>query len=118
MSVDLSLKKIAFLELDKKNLLFKLLDANTLIDKVKTKNILLLDKIKNSELELSIAKEQTNRFANSKLNHILCVQKSPLDKSSLGFVDNILISETHSTNFVSSFEPPKSEIVKLVKVTC
>ena len=118
ISVDLSLKKIASLELDKKNLLLKLLDANELINKVKTENMLLLDKIKNSELELSITKEQTNRFANSKLNHILSVQKSPLDKSSLGFVDNISMSETHSTNFVSSFEPPKSEIVKLVEVTC
>ena len=27
------------------------------------------------------------------------------------------LSETHSINFISSFEPPKSEIVKLVKVT-
>ena len=45
------------------------------------------------------------------------VQKSPLDKSGLGFVDSISMSETHSTNFVSSFEPSKSEIVKLVKVT-
>ena len=117
MSVDLGLKKIASLELDKKNLL-KLFDANELINKVKTGNMLFLDKIKNLELELSIAREQTNRFASSKLNHILSIQKSPLDKSSLGFVHNILISETHSTNFVSSFEPPKSEIVKLVKVTC
>ena len=69
----LGLKKIASLELDKKNLLFKLLDANTLIDKVKTKNILLLDKIKNLELELSIAKEQTNRSASSKIDHMLSV---------------------------------------------
>ena len=118
MSVDLSLKKIASLKLDKKNLLLKLIDANELITKLKTENMLLLDKIKNLELELSIAREQTNRFASSKLNHILSIQKFPLDKSSLGFVDNILISETHSTNFVSSFEPPKSEIVKLVEVTC
>ena len=118
MNINLGLKKIASLELDKKNLLLKLLDANELINKVKTENMLFLDKIKNLELELSIAREQTNRFASSKLNHILSIQKFPLDKSSLGFVDNILISETHSTNFVFSFEPPKSEIVKLVKVTC
>ena len=118
MNINLGLKKIASLELDKKNLLLKLLDANELINKVKTENMLFLDKIKNLELELSIAREQTNRFASSKLNHILSIQKFPLDKSSLGFVHNILISETHSTNFVSSFEPPKSEIVKLVKVTC
>ena len=48
---------------------------------------------------------------------MLSVQKSPLDKTSLGFVDSITASETYFTNFVSSFEPPKSEIVKLVEVT-
>ena len=73
MSIDLGLKKIASLELNKKILLLKLLDANTLIDKVKTENILLLDKIKNLELELSVAREQTNRSASSKLDHMLSV---------------------------------------------
>ena len=57
MNVDLGLKKIASLELDKKNLLLKLFDANELIDKVKTENMLLLDKIKNLELELLVARE-------------------------------------------------------------
>ena len=103
MNINLGLKKIASLELDKKNFLLKLLDANELINKVKTENMLFLDKIKNLELELSIAREQTNRFASSKLNHILSIQKSPLDKSSLGFVDNISMSETHSTNFFFFF---------------
>ena len=84
---------------------------------MKTENILLLDKIKNLELELSVVREQTNRSASSKLDHMLSVQKCPLNKFVLGFVDSISMSETHSTNFVSSFEPSKSEIVKLVKVT-
>ena len=56
-NVDLGLKKIAFLELDKKNLLLKLFDANELINNVKIENMLLLDKVKNLELELSIARE-------------------------------------------------------------
>ena len=73
MNVDLGLKKIASLELDKKNLLLKLFDANELIDKVKTENMLLLDKIKNLELELFVAKEQTNRFVSSKLDYMLSV---------------------------------------------
>ena len=46
MNVDLGLKKIASLELDKKNLLLKLFDANELLNKVKTENMLLLNKIK------------------------------------------------------------------------
>ena len=73
MSVDLGLKKIASLELKKKNLLVKLFDANELLNNVKTKNILLLDKVKNLELELSIAREQTDRPASSILHHMLSV---------------------------------------------
>ena len=55
MSVDLRLKKIASLELDKKNLLMKLFDTNELLNNVKTENMLLLNKVKNLEFELSIA---------------------------------------------------------------
>ena len=47
---------------------------------------------------------------------MLIIQKSPLDKTSLGLEDSTIVSKTHSTNFVSSFEPPMSEIVKLVEV--
>ena len=73
LSVDLGLKKIAFLELEKKNLLVKLFDLNELLNNVKTENMLLLDKVKNLELELSVAREQTDRFASSKLDHMLSV---------------------------------------------
>ena len=58
MSVDLGLKKIAYLELEKKNLLVKLFDANELLNNVNTENMFLLDKVKNLELELSVAREQ------------------------------------------------------------
>ena len=116
MNVDLGLKKISSLELDKKNLLLKLFNANELINKVKTKNMLLLDKVKNLELELSITRKQTNRSANSKLNHVMSIQKSPLDKTDLDFEDSISVSKTHFTNFVFSSKPPKSEIVKPVEV--
>ena len=117
MSVDLGLKKIASLKLDKKILLLKLFDANELLNNVKTENMLLLDKVKNLELELFVTREQTNRSASSKLNHILSVQKSHSDKTGLCFVESISVPETNSTNFVSSFEPPVSEIVKPIEVT-
>ena len=114
INVELGLKKIAFLELKKKNLLVKLFDANDLLNNVKTENMLLLDKVKNLELELSVAKEQTDRSASFKLDHMLSVQKSPFDKTGLGFVESISVSTPHSTNFVpsSSFEPLVSEAVK------
>ena len=117
MNVDLGLQKIASLELDKKNLLLKLLDANELLDKVKTENMLLLDKVKNFELELSVVREQTNRSVSSKLEHMLSIQKSPLDKIGLGFEDSISMPKNHSINFVSSSKPPMSEIVKSAEVT-
>ena len=95
----------------------KLFDANELLNNVKTENMLLLDKVKNLELKLSITREQTNGSTSSKLDHMLSVQKSPSDKTSLGFVESISMPEPHSTNFVSSFEPPVNEVVKLVEVT-
>ena len=107
MNVDLGLKKIASFELDKKNLLLKLFDANELLDKVKIENMLLLDKVKNLELELFVAREQTNRSASSKLDHMLSIQKYPLDKTGIGFEDSISVSKTHCINFFLLFSPRK-----------
>ena len=119
MNVELGLKKIASLELDKKNLLVKLFDAIELLNNVKTEKMLLLDKVKNLEHELSIAKEQINRSASSKIDHMLSVQKFPSDKTGLGFVASINVSTPNSTIFVpsSSSEPPVSEVVKSLEVT-
>ena len=87
MNVELGLKKIESLDLDKRNLFIKLFDANELLNNVKTENMLLLDKVKSLELDLSVT-----RFASSKLDLMLNVQKSPSDKSGLGFVESISMS--------------------------
>ena len=91
-----------------RSLLVKLFDANELLNNVKNENMLLLNKVKSLELDLYIA-----RSASSKLNQMLSVQKSPSDKSGLGFVESISVSAPHSTNFVpsSSSEPSVSEVV-------
>ena len=126
MNVELGLKKIESLELDKKNLLVKLFDANELLNNVKTENMLLLDKVKSLELDLFVT-----RSASSKLDQMLNVQKSPSNKSGLGFVESISVSAPYSRNFVpsSSFEPfmnevmsetakpPVSEVVKPIEVS-
>ena len=111
MNVEFGLKKIESLELDKKNLLVKLFDANELLNNVKTENMLLLDKVKSLEIDLYVA-----RSASSKLDQLLGVQKSPSDKSGLGFVESIFVSASHSTHFVpsSSSEPSMSEVVSEV----
>ena len=67
----------------------------------------------------------------SKLDQILSVQKSPSDKSRLGFVESISMSAPHSTNFVPSsssetsvsevmsetIKPLVSEVVKPIEVS-
>ena len=73
MNVDIGLKKIASLKLGKKNLLLKLFDADELINNVKTVNMLLLDIVKNLELELFVAREKTNMSISSKLDHMLSI---------------------------------------------
>ena len=60
---------------------------------MKTENMLLLGKVKSLELNLSVA-----RSASSKLNQLLGVQKSPSDKSGIGFVESISVSALHSTH--------------------
>ena len=126
MNVELGLKKIESLELDKKNLLVKLFDANELLNNVKTENMLLLDKVKSLELDLSVA-----RSASSKLDQMLSVQKSHSDKSGLGFVESISVSAPYPTNFVPSsssepfvnevvsetVKPPMSEVVKPIEIS-
>ena len=114
MNVELGLKKIASLELEKKNLLVKLFDANDLLNNVKTENMFSFEKVKNLEHVLSVAREQTDRSVSSKLDHMLSVQKSPSDKTDIGFVESIFVSAPYSTNFVpsSSSKPLESEVVK------
>ena len=62
MNVELGLKKIEYLKLDKKNFLVKFFDANELLNNVKIENMLLLDKVKSSELDLSIARSATSKL--------------------------------------------------------
>ena len=88
--------------------------------------MLLLDKVKTLELDLSVA-----RSTSSKLDQLLGVQKSPFDKSGIGFVESIFVSAPNSTHFVPSssskpsvskvvsetVKPPVSEVVKPIEVS-
>ena len=66
------------------------------------------------ELELSVSREKTDRYASSKLYHIPSGQKFLSDKTVLGFVESISMPAPYFTNFVpsSSSEPPVIEVVK------
>ena len=65
-NVQLYLKKIASLELEKKILLVKLFDANDLLNNVKTENMLLFDAndlLIGNSLRMQIYKKLTTNFA-------------------------------------------------------
>ena len=86
----------------------------------------MLDKVKSLELDLTVA-----RSASSKLDQLLGVQKSPSNKSGIGFVESISVFAPHSTHFVPSsssepyvsevmsetVKPPVSEVVKPIEVS-
>ena len=74
--------------------------ANELLKSVKIENMSLLEKVKNLELELSIAREQIDRISTSKLDEMLHVQKSVSDKTSLGFVYNGSSTIVNTPKFV------------------
>ena len=83
-------------------------------------------KVKSLELDLSVA-----RSASSKLDQMLSIQKSPSNKSGLGFVESISVSAPQSINFVPSYSSkpfvsevvsetvklPVSEVVKPIEVS-
>ena len=88
--------------------------------------MVLRGKVKSLELDLFVT-----RSASSKLDQLLGIQKSPSDKSGLGFVKSISVSAPHSTYFVPSsssessvsevvsetVKPPVSEVVKPIEVS-
>ena len=90
-------------------MLVKLFDANDLLNNVKTENMLLLDRVKSLELDLSVA-----RSASSKLDQMLSVQKSSSDKTGLGYVDSISVFAPHSTKFVLSSSSSESSVSEIV----
>ena len=49
-------------------------------------NILLEEKVKNLEVELSQARTQIERMSSAKLDEVLSAQKPSSDKTSLGYV--------------------------------
>ena len=119
MSVELGLKKINTLELEKKNFLLKLFNANEVVNFVKIENMSLLEKVKSLELELFVAREQIDRTSTSKLDEMLHVQMSVSNKTGLGFVKNGSSTVMNTPKFVpatsSSFVCQTSTDVKVHK---
>ena len=102
ITVEVSLKKIDTLEIEKKNLLIKLFDTNELLNVVKIENMSLVEKVKELESVLSVTREQLGRSSSSKLDEMLGTQKYSCDKIGLGYVEDDYVSKNSSTKFVIS----------------
>ena len=110
MNANLALKKIDTLELEKKNLLVKLFDANELINVVKIKNMTSIEKVKGLEMELNIAREQLGRNSSSKLDNMLSVQNSSPNKTGLGYAESGSSSLLTHIKFFPPMYMPKPEV--------
>ena len=110
MNANLALKKIDTLELEKKNLLVKLFDANELINVIKIKNMTSIEKVKGLEMELNVAREQLGRNSSSKLDNMLSVQNSSPNKTGLGYAESGSSSLLTHIKFFPPMYMPKPEV--------
>jgi hypothetical protein len=106
----ISLKKLKDVKHEKVYLVTKLSESHTLVESLKSKNIVLVENIKSLENELKDSKELSNRLSSNNLKNMLCVQKHFSDKPSM-IVDNLGVSTSYASNFEI-----KSLFVMLVKV--
>jgi hypothetical protein len=94
-------------------------ESHTLIESLKSKNIVLVENIKSLENELKDSKELSNRLSSDNLKNMLCVQKDVSNKPNM-IVDNLDASSTYASNseIKSLFvKPMKVEEVK-VNIAC
>ena len=112
-------KKHSDVELNREELSTKFDEANQNIGALRFENNFLAERIKKLEAELFQVRAQLERTSSAKLDEMLSIQKSALDRTGLGY--GISSSNTASTS-TTVFVPPakNTEIenidVKLVKL--
>ena len=97
--------KLSDVELDHEELSTKFDKANQTIVALKIENNFLAEKIKKLEAKLSQVRAQLERTSSAKLDEMLSIQKSTLDRTSLGY--GLSFSNTASTS-TTVFVPPAS----------
>ena len=93
------------MELDREELSTKFDEANQTIGALRFENNFLAKKTKKLDAELSQVRAQLERTSSAKLDEMLNIQKSALDRTSLGY--GISSSNTASTS-TTVFVPPAS----------
>ena len=114
----LATKKLSDVELDREELSTKVDEANQTIGALQFENNFLAEKTKKLKVELFQVRAQLERTSSAKLDEILSFQKTPSDKTSLGydfFSPNIASSSTTmlvspADNVISKNDEIKTEI--------
>ena len=101
----LATKKLSDVELDREELSTKFDEANQTIGALRFENNFLAEKTKKLEAELFQVRAQLERTSSAKLDEMLSIQKSALDRTCLGY--DISSSNTASTS-TTIFVPPAS----------
>ena len=110
----LATKKLSDVELDREELSTKFDEANQTIGALRFKNNFLAEKIKNLEEELFQVRAQLERTLSAKLDEMLNIQKSALDRTGLGYdISSPNIASTSTTVFVS---PSKNTEIENINV--
>ena len=73
------------MELDREELSTKLDEANQTIGALRFENNFLAEKTKKIEVELCQVRAQLERTSSAKLDEMLSIQKSDLDRTGLGY---------------------------------
>ena len=81
----LTTKKLSDVELDREELSTKFNEANQTIRALRFENNFLAEKTKKLELELFQVRAQLERTSKAKLDDMLSIQKSALDRTCLGY---------------------------------
>ena len=110
----LATKKLSDMELDRKELSIKFDEANQTIGALRFENNFLAEKTKKLETKLFQVRAQLERTSSAKLDEMLNIQKSTLDRTGLGY--DISSSNTTSTSTIVFVHPARNTEIENIDV--
>ena len=110
----LATKKLSDVELDCEELSTKFDEANQTIGALRFENNFLAEKTKKLKAELSQVRAQLERTSSTKLDEMLSIQKSALDRTCLGY--GISSSNAASTSTTVFVPPTKNTEIENIDV--
>ena len=103
----LNIKKLSDVELDHEEFSIKFDEANQTIGALRFENNFLAKKTKKLEAELVQVRTQLERTSSTKLDDMLCIQKSASDQTGFGYG---LSSSNNASSSTTVFVPPANNV--------